>query len=424
MRADPRVPVLLVHARYRQPGGEEAAFAADAALLRARGHRVAVHQADNRALEALGPARKAAAALWNREAYRAVRRLVRAHRARVVHLHNTFPLLSPAVFRAARHEGAAVVATLHNFRLVCPGGLLFRGGAPCEACVGRAFPWPGVVHGCWRGSPAATALAGATVALHRAAGTWAAVDAFIALSERSRDVFVAGGLPAERVAVRPSFVADDPGVGAHEGGYALFAGRLSEEKGIGTMVDAWARLGSAVPLRVAGDGPLAGMLAGRPGIERLGRVGRAELMGMMRNAAFLVFPSGCRENGPMVVAEAFAAGLPVVASDAGAAGDAVRAHRAGLVVPAGDADALAAAALRMRADAAGRRAASRAARAAYEREYTADRAYERLMDVYARAAARPYGAKVPVTSWPKPRQADGSCAPSRQANGRETPASV
>ena len=394
--SDPRLlSVVLVHERYREPGGEDRVVADEAELLRSRGHRVVTVTADNRDVEGMPPLALARATLWNGEAYRRLRAVLRAERPSVVHFHNTFPLLSPAVYRAARREEAAVVQTLHNYRLLCPNALLFHDGSPCEACVGRAFPWPGVARGCYRGSRLETAAAGGMVALHRKLGTWTeAVDAYVALSELARKKFVAGGLPKAKLFVRPNYLADDPGAGAHDGGFALYVGRLSAEKGIGTLMRAWASLGGGFPLKVVGGGPLEGEVAGVAGVEWLGVRSRDEVLRLMREAALLVFPSECYENFPVTLVEAFAAGLPVLAAAVGVAGDVVRAQAAGLAFRAGDPADLAATAARMLLNDEWRRGVERAARAAYERDYTAERAYERLMAVYG-ATLKP-GARTDV----------------------------
>lgn len=359
------------------------------ALLRSRGHRVATFTADHRGIHEMSAAALARDTLWNADAARRLRARVRAEGASVVHVHNTFPLLSPAVYRAARREGAAVVQTLHNYRLICPNALLFHDGTVCERCVGRAFAWPGVLRGCYRGSRAATAAAAGMVALHRARGTWTRdVDAYVALTPFARHKFIAGGLPEEKLFVRPNYLPDDPGAGSHAGGYALYAGRLSEEKGIGTLLKAWAVLGERVPLKVVGSGAMQAVAgAGIPGVEWLGARPRGEVLRLMKDAALLVFPSECYENFPLALVEAFATGLPVVAADTGAAGELVRAHGAGSTFPPGDFAGLALAVERLMADDTARRGTSLAARAAFQAEYTADRAYERLMAIYR--AARP-----------------------------------
>ena len=311
--------VALVHNRYQQHGGEDAAVAAEAALLEAHGHRVVRYTLDNDGIARLGRARLVRATLWNDAAHGELRELLGAARPAVAHFHNTFPLVSPAAYYAARDAGVPVVQTLHNFRLVCPNALLYRDGHPCEECVGRAVPWPGVVHACYRQSRAASAVTAAMLATHRALGTWQnAVDVYIALTNFARAKFIEGGLPAERLAVVPNFLAADPGAGSHAGRFALFVGRLSPEKGLGTLLTAWRALAGALPLKIVGSGPLEATLDRTvPGTEWLGRQSAENVLALMREAAFLVVPSECYEGMPMAVVEAFASGLPVVASGHG-----------------------------------------------------------------------------------------------------------
>lgn len=378
--------ILAAHNYYLEPGGEDQVFLSEAHLLERRSHFVLRHSVDNRLALRMSRLGVAAAAVWNVAAGRRLGSLMAQYRPDLVHFHNTFPLLSPACYRAAREGGAAVVQTLHNYRLLCPGALLARRAAPCESCLGRGLAWPGILHGCYRESRAATAALAAMTAVHRAAGTWShAVDLYVALTRFARDRFVEGGLPSARIVVKPNFVWPDPGAGAGSGGYALFAGRLSQEKGLETLVGAWKLLGGKPPLKVAGDGPLAGTLTGVAGVEPLGRRSREDVLGLMQQASFLVFPSVCYEGLPMSILEAFACGLPVIASRLGAMAEVVEDGRTGLLFTPGDAGELAARIAwaashpleigRMR----------REARAEFEARYTAERNYQALIEIYERA---------------------------------------
>ena len=381
--------ILTAHNYYLEPGGEDEVFRSESRLLEERGHAVLRHTADNRHALRMSRIEAAAAAVWNRAAGRELRSLVAQHSPDLVHFHNTFPLLSPACYQAARAGGAAVVQTLHNYRVVCPGALLARDATPCESCLGRPLAWPGILHGCYRGSRAATAALAAMTAVHRAAGTWNdAVDVYVALTAFARARFVEGGLPAAKIVVKPNFVWPDPGAGPGAGGYVLFAGRLSREKGLGTLAGAWKLLNGMPPLKAAGDGPMAAELEGVPGVAALGRRTREDVLALMRGASFLVFPSLCYEGLPLAVLEAFACGLPVIASRLGAMAEVIEEGRTGLLFTPGDAGDLAAKVEWAAAhpDELGRM--RREARAEFEARYTAERNYQALMEVYARARSR------------------------------------
>src|SRR5438046_3102422 len=184
------------------------------------------------------------------------------------------------------------------------------------------------------------------LAAHRWLGTWQRrVDAYIAMTEFARAKFIAGGLPAEKIAVKPNFCPVDPGLGQSDGGYALFVGRLSPEKGVETLMSAWRRLGGNVPLYVVGDGPLAPAVQEFVGkTERchwLGWQPRNTVLTLMREARVLVLPSECYEMFPLVLAEAFATGLPVIGSQHGSVGAIIDDGRTGLHVRPGDPEDLA-----------------------------------------------------------------------------------
>jgi glycosyltransferase involved in cell wall biosynthesis len=386
--------VLLAHNRYIQPGGEDAAFAAECALLRRSGHQVIELVQDNRRVRALGAAATAVRAVWSSVTRDALSRILDRERPAVAHFHNTFPLLSPSVYYACRETGTPVVQTLHNYRLVCANALLYRDGRVCEECVGKRTQWPGVLHACYRGSRLQSAGVAAMVGVHRAMGTWRSrVDLYVALSEFARRKFIEGGLPAERIAVKPNFVYPDPGGGGGEGSYALYAGRLSPEKGFGTLLDAWARTRS-VPLVIAGDGPLlarARAFAERRSLAHVRVAGRCsweDVVALMKGARFLVMPSDCYESFPMVIGEAFACGLPVLTTSLGSAGELVTSGRTGLHFPAGDARGLADTAQWLWSRPAETRRMGREARAEFEARYTAERNYPLLLDIYARARER------------------------------------
>jgi glycosyltransferase involved in cell wall biosynthesis len=379
--------VLRVHNYYQQPGGEEQCFAAEIALLEANGHQVVRYTAHNDAIDAMGRIEVAARTLWNQHSYRELRALIRRERPAIAHFDNTFPLISPAAYYAARHEGIPVVQSLHNFRLFCADASFFRDGRVCEDCLGKALPWPALQHRCYRNSVLATGVVAALQVSHRAIGTWQRqVNRFVALTEFGRRKFIAGGIPAEKIVVKPNFLATDPGIGAGDGGYALFVGRLSPEKGIETLLTAWERVGSHLPLKIVGDGPLRGTVQAAaerlPQVAWLGRRNSAEVLELMRHAAMLVFPSRWYEGFPRVIVEAYAVGLPVVASNLGSMSELIVHGQTGLHARPGDPADLAAQVIRIATNAQERDAMRQGARAAFESAYTAERNYAQLMAIY------------------------------------------
>jgi glycosyltransferase involved in cell wall biosynthesis len=384
--------VLLVHNHYQLPGGEDEVFAAEGALLEANGHQVFRYTVHNQAIGKAAALATAARTLWSRDSYREVSRLLQQYRPAVMHVHNTFPLLSPSVYYAARSCGVAIIQTLHNYRLLCPNALFFREGHVCEDCLGRRVPWPSVRHACYRGNRAASTTVTALLSAHRALGTWRrAVDRFIALTAFARAKFIEGGLPAERIAVKPNFATDQqPRVAP--GSYALFVGRLSAEKGVATLLEAWRLCTGSGRLKVVGDGPLAAQVAttaaAAHGLEWVGAQPRDRVLELMRGAAFLIVPSVCYENFPLVIVEAYALGLPVIASDLGAMSSIVRHGTTGLHVRPGDAGDLARTMNWAWEHGQELAALGAGARMEFERHYTAERNHELLIEVYREAIAR------------------------------------
>ncbi|ULH17591.1 glycosyltransferase (plasmid) [Deinococcus sp. KNUC1210] len=314
--------VLVVHNFYRQAGGEDEVFFAETRELERQGVNVTRHTVHNDDFPDGARVSAALRTVWNPASARTLARLVHERNIEVVHFHNTFPLVSPSAYYAVQSAGARVVQTLHNFKLLCPATTLYRDGHPCEDCVGKRVPWPAVQHACYRESRAASGVLAATLTVHRMLGTYnRMIDVYIALTENARDTYLRGGLPAEKLVVKPNFLPTDPGAGLHRGAFALFVGRLTPEKGILTLLDAWRTLGATVPLTIAGDGPLAQEVERRagelPGVTYLGRQPRDHIQELMREARLLVFPSEWYEGFPMTLIEAFAAGLPVVASRLG-----------------------------------------------------------------------------------------------------------
>lgn len=335
-----RLKILMVHNRYQQRGGEDSVYESEAELLRSHGHEVATLERDNADIPGMGRLRLALDTVWARDSVRDFERLCASFRPDIVHCHNTFPLISPAIYWSADRAGLPLVQTLHNFRLACVQGMFLRDGRVCEDCLGRS-PWRGVARGCYRHSRAQSAVLGASLAVHRTLGTYAnKVTRYIALNEFTRTKFVEAGLPPEKIVVKPNFVDIEPEPRSPGAG-GLFVGRLSEEKGIKVLAEAIAILGGAVSIEVIGTGPAESYLRNLPGVTLRGWQGHDEIVKRMRLAEFLILPSIWYENAPRTIIEAFACGLPVLASRLGALEELITHGVTGCLFDAGSGGALA-----------------------------------------------------------------------------------
>lgn len=383
--------VLIAHNAYQQPGGEEAVVSAEKALLLQAGNEVNEYLRRNNEISSNGLWSNITLGLrtvWSSASRNELSRLIRDSKPDVVHFHNTFPLISPAAYYACRDLGVPVVQSLHNYRVFCAAGTLFRDGQVCEECLEKSR-WQAVRHACYRQSRSASVAVVAMLSVHHGFGTWTnLVDCYIATSEFSRAKFIEAGLPAVKMVVKPNFVLPDPGVGVQDRDCAVFIGRLSEEKGLRTLVQAWGRVNSKYQLRVIGVGPLLNDLQSeisRSGLSNVhldGRLLRGELLEALQGAKVLIFPSNCCENFPMTIAEAYACGTPVIASGLGAMQEIVDNGRTGLHFVAGDPTDLATKIEWAWTHPDETREMGRNARAEYEAKYTAERNYQMLMAVY------------------------------------------
>lgn len=391
--------VLLVHNYYgsASPSGENIVFEAERDLLRSNGHEVESftrHSDEIRSRGVAGVVIGAFATPWNPISARDIQRAVDAFSPDVVHVHNTFPLISPAIFHAIPTHTARVL-TLHNYRLLCPAAIPMREGRLCTECIAKRSVEPALRYGCYRGSRIATAPLAVSVALHRRIGTWTQqVDAFIALSEFQRDLMVDGGLPAAKLHVKPNFVVGPAEVcpWTERPGYVVFVGRLSEEKGLRTLLRAWCDWGAQAPeLRIIGEGPLRNELEGMAHglrVSFFGQLQAEQAKQHIAHAHLLVLPSEGVESFGMVVCEALAHGTPAVVSRRGPLPSLVEDGGCGLVFEPGNAKDLLDVVQPAFADRALLERLGSAAREAYERRYTPERGHDLLLNVYQRALAQ------------------------------------
>ncbi|MGW0908735.1 glycosyltransferase family 4 protein [Streptomyces sp. NPDC002853] len=390
--------VLVVHNRYSsaQPSGENNVVDQEAALLRAAGHRVEMFERRSDDIGARSLLGKAAVPLtvpWNPAVRTELAARLRASRPDVVHVHNVFPLLSPAVIAACADADVPVVATLHNYTQICPPGTLQRDGRPCTECVGGT-PLPAVRHGCYRNSRLATVPLAASLVVNRRRW-WSGVDRFFCISAAQRDVLVAAGMPAERLAVKHNFVPDPDARRSGAGEHVLYLGRLAEAKGVRLLMAAWDEIteagGVGVPLVIAGTGPLQEEVttwaAGRDDVRYVGLYDPAQCRQAIARSVAVVAPSTWLEAFGLVVVEAMAAGVPMVAAGHGAFVELVEDGVTGLLHRPGEPASLASCLRRITADPGRNQEMGRAGRDRYEQGFSPAVGLERLVEGYRTAIA-------------------------------------
>ncbi len=381
--------VLMLHNFYRQPGGEDTCFFAEVEMLRKQGDHVETVEVHNDETLQMSSATLAVNTIWNRRSYNLIAQRIAESRPDVLHCHNIFPLLSPSVYYAAKRAGVPVVQTLHNYRLLCLKATFFREGRLCEACVGQALPWRGVVQRCYHDSLKHSASVASLLVLHRVLGTWRRqVDLFVAVSAFTRAKFLEGGFDPDRVVVKPNVLSVEPSPGRGEGGYALVVGRLSEEKGLATVLAAWRQSPANLPLLIVGDGPLRALEQDLPpgaSIRFLGHRSRDEIYALMGSATFLIAASEWYETFGMSILEAFACGTPVIAAKIGAYTELVEENVTGLLFQPGDADSLQNAVDRITASPHRLQAMRQAVRERFEERFSQRQNYGVLIAAYAAA---------------------------------------
>jgi len=395
--------ILLIHNFYGSsaPSGENTAYLAERELLKKYGHEVIEftrHSDDIRNRGFWGTLIGGFSTPWNPLSMRQVRRVLARERPDIMHAHNTFPLLSPSVFRAARGLSTATVLTLHNYRVFCAAGIPMRNGAVCTECIEKDSVAPALKYGCYRNSRLASIPMAAMIFLHKRLGTWKRdVDAFIALSEFQKEKIAAGGLPEKKVHVKPHFYPDPPAPLPWEAreDKIVFVGRLGWEKGVHLLLDAWQRWGHNAPtLEIIGDGPE------RPKLEKMvneaaldskihfrGQIPFSQTQAEMAKARLLVLPSLCFEGFPMVIREAFALSVPVASSRIGSLPEIIADNDTGRLFSPGDPAHLLRVVKGLWEDPENLAQMAKAARNEFEKKYTPNKNYEQLIDIYQKAIA-------------------------------------
>jgi glycosyltransferase involved in cell wall biosynthesis len=388
--------IVMVHNAYREAGGEDVVFESEKRLLERTGHIVIPYVRSNTELQNASFLDRIAITprmVWSSKTRREFAAILEAEWPDIVHIHNTFMVISPSIYSACSERGIPVVQTLHNFRLLCPGANFFRDGNICKECVDQSL-LRSVRHGCYRNSRGATAGVALMLAFHRALDTWrASVTRFIALTEFARERFVAAGFPSDKFVIKPNFADPDPGERVGAGEYAVFVGRLLENKGLRVLLNAWKKLPTQYPLHIVGEGPERAALEAQAHEWQLseinfrGRLSRTAAIETVKRARFIIVPSRLYEGFPMCIVESFACGIPVLCSRLGGMTEIVEDHLTGLHFNPGDAQDLASAVQWAWNHPLELAKMGRAARRKYETDYTAEKNYSLLMGIYEQALA-------------------------------------
>lgn len=387
--------ILMAHNRYQIRGGEDESFDSESNLLEQYGNTVIRYLKNNNEISSSSIIKVALRTLWSTEDYKNIRALIQAEKPDLLHVQNHFPLISPAIYYAAKEERIPVVQTLRNYRLYCLNAYFFRAGEVCEDCLGQPIPWPGIQHKCYRNSRAGSSVVSSSIVLHRFLKTYSKkVDLFIALTEFAKQKYAENGIPRHKIVLKSNFVDPDPKMGLGDGNFVLFVGRLSPEKGISTLLNAWQRLGGDyIPLHIIGSGPLETEVreatSKHLGIEYLGRRSIQEVHRIMGQAKALIFPSLWYEGMPRVIIEAFAKGTPVISSKLGAMTTMVTPQKTGLHFCAGDPEDLMQKTYWMLDHPTQWQEMRLFARQQFEEHYTAESSYHRLIEIYQQVISTP-----------------------------------
>jgi glycosyltransferase involved in cell wall biosynthesis len=381
------VKVLQFHNEYVFPGGEDTVATSEAAMLRSFGHDVIEYRRSNKELAAAGPFYRSWFYLQNiyfsNAVYSQVRALIKKEKPDVAHFHNSFFMIGPAAYEACFDAGIPVVQSLHNYRFLCAAATFYRHGRVCEECLSRGRQ-AGIRHGCWHGSMLSTWFLTRVIREYEKKGILRRISRFIASSDFSRRKFLEAGWDAGRMVVKPNFLDTDPGCGPFQGRHVLYAGTLQPYKGVATLLKAWGSRSWPMPLKIVGTGPLEQELRalGIRNVEWLGQRSSGEVLSFMKDALCVVVPSECYENFPRVIIEAYACGVPVVASRLGAMAELVQEGKTGRLFGVGQSAELASVIADLVSKPSLAAQMGSAARRLFEERYTENVNYHQLLRVY------------------------------------------
>ena len=384
-----RLRVLFAHNRYRNRGGEDESRDQEMYVLRSKGHEVVEYLVDNKDIQKTNYLSAGIQSVWNMDQHRQLTTLMKEIRPDILKVDNYFPILSPSIFGAAKSLGVSTVLSVRNYRLICPGASLFRDGKICRDCVGSKLALSAIRHQCYRSSYFQSAAVALSNSFAHLRGTWQdSVDRYIAVSDFVKRELVRGGFPEDKISVKGNSIVDT-GVGDGSGGYALFVGRLIPEKGIATLLNAWKTIGSALPLKIIGEGTLENEVLRatetNPSIEYLKRKPISEVCDYMGRAAVLVFPSEWYEPFGRSIVEAYSKGTPVIGADTEPMRDMIESGETGLFFRSGDSEDLARTVLSLSKDKTRLTHMREQSRRQYLKSYSAEKNYNQMMTIFQHA---------------------------------------
>jgi len=384
--------ILILHNRYKFEGGEEAVVLAEVDLLKKHGHKITLFELSNKNISKGSLLKKILlpfSIIWSIDSYRQICELIEKEKPDIAHIHNTFFLMSPSIYYACKVKKIPVVQTLHNYRFLCPLGILYRDGKVCRECLDKGL-FMSLRYKCGKKSVMWTIAMLAILEIHKRIKTFRKlINTYIALSNFSKQQFVDAGFDKNRIKVKPNFINFDPGISSEKSNFVLYVGRFSPEKGTDILLEAWKKL-KLLPLKIIGTGIQFKEFKDYAdkyslNIEFLGQKPHNEVINYIKKSIAVILPSRCNENFPRVIVEAFACGVPVVASKRGALTELIEDRRTGVLFNPENIEDFIEKIESIWNNKQEAEKMSRNARMEFENKYTAEKNYEKLINIYERS---------------------------------------